>query len=195
MHMQAINIISTEHSALAAVINAMLFLAREIRDRGARPDFALFGAMLSYIDAFPERYHHPKEDQYLFRYLRMRHPASASLLDRLERDHEAGALKIRALEQALLRYQNLGASEFAAFFEALEHYASFHWDHMRREETEVIPLARAHLTADDWKIIDEAFLGHSNPLFGVDVGNRFAALFSRIVNLAPPPIGVGPARG
>ena len=50
--MKAINIISIEHSSLAAVINAMLFLGREIRDRGTQPDFPLFGAMLSYIDCF-----------------------------------------------------------------------------------------------------------------------------------------------
>jgi branched-chain amino acid transport system ATP-binding protein len=65
---------------------------------------------------------------------------------------------------------------------------------MRCEEAEVIPLARTHLTDDDWQAIDNAFLGHGNPLLGVEAGNRFAALFSRIVNLAPPPVGVGPAR-
>jgi len=36
-----------------------------------------------------------------------------------------------------------------------------------------------------------AFIGHADPLFGVDAGAKYDALFSRIVNLAPPPMGVG----
>src|SRR6478752_7114349 len=63
--MQAIRIIRDEHRAIAAILHGMLFLVRKIRDRGATPDFNLFGAMIYYIDAFPERFHHPKEDRYL----------------------------------------------------------------------------------------------------------------------------------
>ena len=66
------------------------------------------------------------------------------------------------------------------------------WDHMRVEETELLPLAEKYLTAADWLEIDTAFLGHTDPLLGAEVGARYDTLFSRIVNLAPPPIGLGP---
>jgi hemerythrin-like domain-containing protein len=191
--MQAIRIIHDEHRALAAVLHGMLYLVREIRDRGAKPNFALFGAMIYYIDAFPERFHHPKEDNYLFRVLRIRHPDSKPLLDRLEKEHWTGAHKIRTLEQALARYQHGGPMEFPSFAAAVEDYAAFHWSHMSAEETEVLPLAEKHLSADDWQAIDEAFLGHADPILGVEAGAEYQALFTRIVNLAPPPIGVGPA--
>jgi hypothetical protein len=65
---------------------------------------------------------------------------------------------------------------------------------MRAEEDEVLPLAEKHLSAADWEAIDAAFLGHVDPMFGVEAGVEYDALFSRIVNLAPPPIGVGPER-
>ena len=65
---------------------------------------------------------------------------------------------------------------------------------MRAEETELLPLAEKTLTDADWQEIDAAFLGHTDPLLGMEVGSRYDALFSRIVSLAPPPIGVGPAR-
>jgi hemerythrin-like domain-containing protein len=90
--------------------------------------------MIYYIDAFPERFHHPKEDEYLFRLLRLRHPEAAPLLDRLKMEHRAGAEKIRTLEQTLARYQQGGAAEFPNFLAAVEAYAAFHWDHMRTEE-------------------------------------------------------------
>lgn len=191
--MQAIRIIRDEHRAIAAILHGMLFLVRKIRDRGATPDFNLFGAMIYYIDAFPERFHHPKEDRYLFHVLRVRHPDSVSLLDRLEEEHRTGAYKIRALEQALARYQHGGVSEFPDFAKAVEDYAAFHWNHMRAEEDEVLPLAEKHLSAADWEGVDTAFLGHVDPMHGAGAEGEYQALFTRIVNLAPPPIGVGPA--
>ena len=139
--MEAIRIIQDEHRSLAAVLHGMLYLVHEIRDHGVKPDFDLLGAMVYYIDAFPEHFHHPKEDHYLFARLRVRHPHAAPLLDRLEAEHRVGAEKIRTLEQSLTRYQHGGAIEFPAFLAAVEGYATFHWEHMRAEEKELLPLA------------------------------------------------------
>ena len=79
---------------------------------------------------------------------------------------------------------------FAAVVEA---YVAFERNHMRSEETEAIPLAQQYLTPADWAEIDAAFLDHTDPLLGDAVRDDFLDLFRRIVNLAPPPIGVGPA--
>jgi len=171
----------------------MLHMIREIREQGTIPNFEAFGAMVYYIDAFPERFHHPKEDRYLFRALRLRCPEANALLDRLEQEHRIGAHKIRTLEQMLARYQNGGEREFAQFAAAVDDYANFHWKHMGTEESEVLPLAKKHLTREDWDSIDKAFGGHTDPLVGVDAGTEYRALFTRIVNLAPPPIGLGPS--
>jgi len=192
--MQALRIIQDEHRGLAAVLHGMLYLVHEIRDRRGKPNFEVLGAMIYYIDAFPERFHHPKEDEYLFRLLRLRHPDAAPLLDRLQTEHRAGAEKIRTLEQALARYQQGGDREFSRFLAAVDEYAAFHWDHMRAEEKEVLPLAEKYLSAGDWEAIDAAFLGHTDPMLGAESGAKYDALFTRIVNLAPPPIGLGPER-
>ena len=189
---QALRIIEDEHRSLAAVLHGMLYMVREIRDHGAKPDFEALGAMIYYIDAFPERFHHPKEDRYLFPLLRKRFPKASALLDQLEEEHRIGAHKVRTLEQALTRYQNGGEDEFSRFAAAVDDYADFHWKHMSDEENEVLPLARNHLTPEDWAAIDAAFLGHADPLVGVETGAEYRALFTRIVNLAPPPIGLGP---
>ncbi len=192
--MQAIGIIRNEHRSLAAVLDGMLYFVHQIRDRGAGPDFNLLGAMIYYIDTIPERFHHPKEEEYLFRFLRLRHPDAAPLLDRLKSEHRDGAEKIRTLEQALTRYQQGGAAEFSNFMAAVEAYAAFHWKHMGTEEKEVLPLAEKHLTVGDWEVIDAAFLGHTDPLLGAEAGAECEALYGRILKLAPPPIGMGPAR-
>jgi len=192
--MQSIRIIQDEHRSLSAVLHGMRHLVHQIRDKGAKPDFDLLGAMIYYIDTFPERFHHCKEEQYLFWLLRVRHPSAVPLLDRLKQEHQASAEKIRVLEQALVHYQQGGKVEFPEFLAAVEDYAALHREHMKAEEDEVLPLAKKHLTASDWEAIDAAFLGHSDPLLGVGAGAKYDELFRRIISLAPPPIGMGPVR-
>ena len=66
-------IIRDEHRSLAAVIHGLEYLVREARDSENAAAFPLLRAMLHYINAFPEKLHHPKEDAYLFRKLRAAH--------------------------------------------------------------------------------------------------------------------------
>jgi hemerythrin-like domain-containing protein len=188
--MKAIGIIHDEHRSLAAVLYGMLYALREIRLRGAPPDFELLDAMVHYVDAFSERFHHPKEDAYLFKFLNRRYPDAAALTGRLESDHRAGREKIRTLETAFQRYRRRGVAEFSAVANAVQAFAAFHWDHMRTEEDRLLPLARIHLSEDDWTAIDAAFTGDADPLFGVEAAAEYRALFRHIVNLAPRPIGV-----
>lgn len=192
---RAIRIIHDEHSSLAAVLNGMLYLVRKIRDHRMVPDFGLLGAMVYYIDAFPERFHHPKEDKYLFKLLRIRCAGAAPLIDRLEEDHRVGAEQIRTLEQTLVRWNQGGERESTAFVAAVEAYAAFHKQHMEREENELLPLAKKHLRGRDWIAIDVAFNGHTDPLFGEVPRGDYDKLFQRILNLrilnvTPPPIGL-----
>ena len=189
--MQALRIIRDEHRSLAAVLDGMLHLVHDIRDRDARPEFGVLGAMLYYIDAFPERFHHPKEDRYLFEFLRVRCSESHALLDRLEWEHGAGAVKVQLLAQTLARYQQGGKPEFGAFAAAVESFANLVWDHMRCEEQEILPLAEKHLLPEDWEAIDAAFAGHTDPLFGLEADHTHQQLFQRVVNLAPPSISLG----
>jgi len=63
---------------------------------------------------------------------------------------------------------------------------------MNLEETSVIPLAKKYLTPEDWVEIGKAFSENGDPRFNAETDHEFRDLFTRIVNLAPPPIGVGP---
>ena len=63
---KATNIIRAEHRALGAVINNIKAMLIEVQAQRMKMDFPLFWAMVYYIDAFPDRLHHPKEDDWLF---------------------------------------------------------------------------------------------------------------------------------
>lgn len=191
---RALEILRSEHRSLAAVLNGLAFLVEEIRAGRLQPDFDLLQAMLRYIEDFPEVLHHPKEEEHLFRVLRERDPASAALLDGLSAEHRCGAELIVELEAALARWQRGDEGAFAAFATAVEDYAKFHWDHMRKEEDLVLPRATETFLAQDWAAMDAAFSANADPIAGLDARREMRELFRRIVSLAPPPLGVGPSR-
>jgi hemerythrin-like domain-containing protein len=188
------SIILEEHRSLSAVIRSLRALARDARDRRRAPDYELFTVILDYIEGFSDRFHHPKEDEHLFAALRRRCPEAGEALDVLERDHARGDELTRDLRYLLSRCRVGGAEAVEAFAALVEEYVDFHWRHMRLEEDAVLPLAERTLTEADWQPIDAAFRANEDPLFGVRPREEFQKLFQLIVNLAPPPVGVGPAR-
>jgi hemerythrin-like domain-containing protein len=190
--MKALSIIRNEHRSIAAVLEGLRYVVDEVGAGRMAPDFVLMRAMLLYIEAFPERMHHPKEDDYLFPALLKRRPDLKPVIDALEHEHADGRDAIEALKRALWDFERTPMTGQPAFAATLARYIDFHWKHMNREEQDVMPAAEQALTAQDWEPIDAAFASNDDPLVGVDARREMRELFRRIVNLAPPPIGVGP---
>jgi hemerythrin-like domain-containing protein len=187
----ALDIIRQEHAALAAVLRTLSMMARDARRRGREPDFRSMRAMLFYIDEFPERLHHVKETTMLFPRLRERTDEAASVLARLDRDHAAGPARARELEHKLTAWELLGEPRRADFGEALEAYTRFYLDHMRVEESEVLPLAERCFDHTDWLILERAFGAHRDALTGAQPEAPYVELFKTIVKITPAPLGVG----
>jgi branched-chain amino acid transport system ATP-binding protein len=188
---RAIDIIKSEHRALAAVLSALSEFTDGIANGRFQPDFDLLEAMISYVTELPDKVHHPKEDDYLFVALRRRVADIGPVLDLLQLEHRDGPDKTQALLQALRRYRVAAAPEFESFREAEKRYVEEQWHHMSTEETKVLPLAAKVLTPEDWAAIDAQFAKNDNPWDGP--AGAYKALFTRIVTRAPAPSGVGDA--
>jgi branched-chain amino acid transport system ATP-binding protein len=189
MHKGA-RVLHDEHLAIAAVMQALQHLARLAQEPGVKADFRAFHAMIHYIDAFPERLHHPKEDQVLFARLWDRSAEARPLVERLKAEHVEGARLVRDLEAAVRKYEQAwprGAQDFAA---AVQAYADFHWRHMRSEEQELLPLAERALSEEDWAAVERAFAQNEDPIADLHAQD-FDRLYARILSLAPAPIGLG----
>ena len=193
MASDTLSIIRDEHAALWAMLRSIPLLLAEHRRRGSLPDFSILRAMLFYVDEFPEKRHHRKESELLFPMLRARAPEAAEVLDRLDDDHANGERKIRDLEHALLGFEMMGEARREEFEKAASRYVEFYRAHMALEEREILPLAERLLTAADWATLDEAFAANRDPLTGHAPEADYDALFTRIVNLVPAPIGLGNA--
>lgn len=187
-------VIRDEHRSLAAVLHALRHVSRAAVASGKAPDFRLIDAMIAYIERFPEVCHHPKEDDHLYRLLRLRAPDCAATLDELHEQHRDGVGRLARLKRVLAAWE-MGLAPAGDFAGEVEAYSAFHWAHMRIEEDIVLPRAEAALTAADWAEIDLAFGANEDPLRGVPAGGGvdFADLFRLIVNQTPAPVGLGPA--
>ena len=186
---KSLDIIHDEHRALAAMLSGMRTLVANIETGRLKPDFELFASMIRYIDEVPEVVHHPKEDQYLFAKLRQRCAEAVPYIEQLEAEHKQGDARIAALRNALEEYRKAGDAGFPGFKMALTIYLEQEWHHMNTEEHKIFPYAKASLTAEDWAEIDAAFLANGSPWEGP--AKQYASLFSKIVNMAPAPVGLG----
>ena len=192
MSHESIQIIHDEHAALAAMLQSLRMMVK--RGPGKEPEnfFDVLRAMLFYIDEFPERLHHTKETQLLFPPVLKRAPHLREAIERLDKDHAHGESSVREIQHLLLAWELLGESRRGAFEQATNHYLDFYLEHMRLEETVILPQAEKVLTEADWKALDAAFATNCDPLTGKYPRDPvYDRLFTRIVMRAPSPIGLG----
>ena len=188
----SLQIIRDEHSSLAAMLQSMRMMVARGPVDDARNFFDVLRAMLFYIDEFPERLHHPKESNLLFPRVAKAVPSVMGAIDRLERDHMSGEKMVREVQHLLLAWELLGESRRQVFVDTLNRYIDFYLEHMRLEETVILPEAQKHFSEQDWQELDAAFEKNCDPLTGKYPPDPvYDKLFTRIVMKAPAPIGLG----
>ena len=193
---EALRVIRDEHASLSAMLQSLLQMVR----RGPEPDgkdeherfFDVLRAMLFYIDEFPEKHHHPKESNLLFPRLARAAPQVLPVIEQLEREHMSGEMRVRELVHLLMAWEYLGETRRAAFEDEAVRYVAFYREHMRLEESELLPVAERVLEAQDWRALNAAFATNQDPLnHRIPRDPLFDRLFTRIVMLAPSPVGLG----
>ena len=178
----SLQIIRDEHASLAAMLRAMQKLVERGPDEHPLNFFDVVRGMLFYIDEFPERLHHPKESNLLFPHLVRASPDIMATVSRLEGDHITGERLVRDLQHLLLAWELLGEPRRAAFVEQCKDYVAFYLEHMRLEETVILPEAEKVLTPAQWRELDTAFEKNCDPLTGKYPHDpAYDRLFTRIV--------------
>ena len=179
-----LSVLRDEHRQLSAVIRSLEYLTRDAVYRGVKLDGHLIEVILDYIEAFPNRFHHPKENEYLFKALRRRNAAAGEVLDDLEAEHARSGELVRELRD-LLSQCRAGGPAVEAFATATAKYADFYWTHMRKEEDIVMPLAERAISSADWQALEDALRASDDLLLG---RQEFRRLFRFIVKIAPPAV-------
>ena len=191
---RAIALIQDEHRSMAAVLNAMKRHVAEARSGTAALDHGVFGRMLQYIHDYPEKRHHPKEEQSLHRLMRERGDRGRELMHTLEVQHLTEYELATALQKAFDECSD-GAREDDPQLIRLEgavHALAEHvWVHLRLEEESLLPMALEVLTRHDWKEIGEYFAGNRDPGFGQWSERDFRDHFRDMLNASSLPQAAG----
>lgn len=184
-------VLAREHLALRAVARVVAFEARMLQE-GKPVDGGLLQSIVDYVTEFPDRIHHPKEEDHLFARMRARNAQlCAPVLDKLLDEHQKEAVHIAELGRALKAFQAGIDGARARLAELAGSYAFFLDRHIDLENLEAFPLAEKVLTEEDWAAIDAAFAENDDPLAGgKDEKQRFAELHRRILALGAPPPGL-----
>jgi hemerythrin-like domain-containing protein len=182
----SIQVIRDEHVALASMLKSLLKLVEQ--GPGDEPErfFDVARATLFYVDEFPERLHHPKETQLLFPRLAKLVPEVMEDIVRLEQDHAQSEAGIRELQHLLLAWELVGDSRRARFEAATRVYVEQYLQHMRLEDSVILPAAMKSFGPEDWKELDAAFATNCDPLTGKYPRDpMYDRLFTRIVRKTP----------
>ena len=116
--MNAIDVIRTEHRALASVLSGLVEVNDGIAAGRFAPDLDLLEAMIRYITEVPDKVHHPKEDDFLFKALRKRSPDIGSVLDTLQADAQKVVTTCRDNTNQVVDLSTcLNAAAYSSYFQ------------------------------------------------------------------------------
>jgi hemerythrin-like domain-containing protein/nucleotide-binding universal stress UspA family protein len=175
---RALDIIKDEHRSIAVVVSAMRDIANGLTTSpDTDTDRVILGAIVSYLRGFPEQVHHPKEEAHLHRLMRSRNPSCEALLADVESQHET---ERRLIEQVSACLQ--GADRVQALQSAALRFVDHVYEHLKLEETQVLPLARQCLSDHDWTEIAQAFVENKHGRLGDMSSGELRRLFADIAN-------------
>lgn len=167
----ALSIIEAEHVAFNGALSWMRGQVALASAHRIAPDPGMFERGLAFVATFMEQFHHPKEDEFLFRAVRERTREADEVLAVLQQQHAEIPGDFRNLQLALSGTRSGGSSQFDDFVELMEDFARSQAEHMRLEGG-VFAIAARLLKPVDWEGIDVAFRANRDPLFGWARGGR-----------------------
>ena len=157
-----------------------------LHDTGT-PDYQLMLDILYYVEHYCDALHHPKEDL-LFARVAARDADVAELVEALSRQH----VDLHAMNETLRRELDdvvNGSIVSRGHITALGRtYLGAFREHMRTEESRILPLADRVLTGRDWDEVDAKMANFEDPLFGAQVQERYSALRQVIARRAQAPV-------
>ena len=157
--------------------------ARQI-DRVAKvqaPDYDIVEGVIEYFTTYSLRVHHPKEEM-LIAAIAARDPAAAEALTGLIPEHHDFHQRIEAFGAQVRGVLGEGTvmMERDAFTEMAYDFIDRERRHMSFEDMHLFPAARRHLTAENWRELEDQIA--AEPDFGRRATRRYAILRREILN-------------
>jgi len=183
-----LDILRSEHQAISTVLRCLDQSVLEFQSNNRRPNFHLLHTIFGYLREFPNRCHHPKEDWHLFPLVEQRAPDLADVITLMSHQHIVGE---QLLADLIWRLEDLeghwterpkekSIETMAELVNTSRAYISFEREHARVESEKILAQSPKILHPEDWDALETVFLKNSDPVFGKQPKQRFAALLHTI---------------
>ena len=188
--MRALSVIEAEHGNMRRLSSALDGLADGLAKEPPGVEIHTLELIIQYFEEFTDRFHHPKEDDFLFAKLRQRSSDAVGVVERLHREHELGTQHLHRIK-ALMQKPMRTPVESRALVDEVHSFCRQLDAHMRLEEEGTFALARRAFDSADWAEVDAAFDAHVDPLGDAAGEASLPELRRRITQLLPAPYGLG----
>jgi hemerythrin-like domain-containing protein len=174
-----IEVLREEHRNIGRLLRALEHQIEIFADAG-EPDYDVIVGVADYFLDYPDRCHHPKEDQIVSK-LNEAHPEAAAVVGDLSGEHRALRHRARLFREtvaALLNDTDIPRQQVVDVGRA---FIDAQWRHLRSEEVSFLPLADLLLTPAEWAEIEDRLSKRTDPVFGDRVEETFRTLSERLL--------------
>jgi hemerythrin-like domain-containing protein len=151
-------------------------------DRGERPDYEVFVAIVGFFKNYPDSCHHPKEDM-IYEKFRTRDPGRAASVADLEAEHREGAVRLRRVARAIESVLNDQELLRESVDRIVRDFIDSERKHIALEEEVVFPAIVDTLQPGDWADIALTLADRYGPPSEADFEEQFSTLRRDILEL------------
>jgi hemerythrin-like domain-containing protein len=178
---EIIEILCQEHRNIEKLLQVM---EQELTvfDRGERPDYEIFGAIVEFFKNYPDSCHHPKED-IIYEKFKTRDSGRAASVADLEAEHRQGAVRLRRVAQAIESVLNDQELLRESVNRIVRDFIDNERKHIALEEEVVFPAIVDTLQPGDWADIALTLADRYGPPSEADFEEQFSTLRRDILEL------------
>jgi len=140
-----------------------------------RPDYDLLEEIVEYCLAYPDIYHHPKEDA-VYERLLSQSPEVAKELGALQEQHHELQQLTRRLADTVREVEGEVVMPREPVVQLMRDFIDFYRAHIEWEETVFFPAAEQYLAEADWKHLDMRFGSQQDPLSTSPAKDQYLAI-------------------
>lgn len=175
------------HADVRQLTHAVTDLSRRLAVPVAQPQIEALGSILNYLERHAGSVHRIKEQDHLYRAVRLRSRRASDLIDEFERGHSTDPALLPELRQRLVGLATADAAALGVFCAMLDAFAIRLRRHLEQEEDVLFPIARNTLEEADWQEIGAAVRNEQDAARDAAARAELRALMSSILDWASTP--------
>jgi hemerythrin-like domain-containing protein len=178
---EIIEILRQEHRNIEKLLRVME-QELSIFDRGERPDYEVFGAVIDFFKKYPDSCHHPKED-IIYEKFKTRAPDRAPSIADLEVEHREGAVRLRRVAHVIDNVLNDQELLRENVDRIVRDFIDNERKHIALEDEVIFPAIVEALQPGDWADIALIMADRYGPPLEADFEEQFSTFRRNILEL------------